>query len=108
MALPDNGLFKRRQELLDLAGSRLEKLLQQSPDPQADMSMVESMLSEANLLGNSPSRHSLRHWVANVIEDNPELWEQSSPWMMEHDHKPQFAKSVHELITSLIPSEGGL
>jgi hypothetical protein len=102
-------IYSRRQRFLNLAGDRLAKLLAKySPERQSKiMDWVESRLEDNSLLTGNPDRSTMRQWLTDVIEDNPNLMEQSVDWAMDRGTRPEKAETVEELILSLIPSEGG-
>ena len=85
------------------------KLLKDSPSPQREMAWAENRLSEANLFsGNQPDRRNPSRWAEQVIALNPDLTDQSLPWLQEKDSHPEQAETFESLILSLIPSESGL
>lgn len=97
----------RKEEFLETAAKRLVHLTQRAENPRATMQEAESLLSEASLLNHRPPRDNVRQWAQSLIVDNPPLQDVVN-WAMSHDLQPNRCESVHELITSLIPSEGGL
>jgi hypothetical protein len=105
MALSEES--QRRQALLDKISSRAEALLKESPDPRQEMEWAENRLFEANLFSGNPPK-SPAPWVQQVIAENWDLQDESIPWVLEKDSRPEKAETFENLILSLIPSEGGL
>ena len=97
----------RREEFLETAAKRLVHLTQRAGNPRATMQEAESLLSEASLLNHRPPRANVHQWAQSLIVDNPQI-QDAAFWAMEHELRPSRCESVHELISSLIPSEGGL
>ena len=98
-----------RKAFLARIADRAVVLLRESDNPQQEMAWAEDRLEEANLWwGSLPDRKSPERWVQAVLEDNWNLLDQSVPWMLERDLRPESALSFHELISNLLPSEGGL
>ena len=93
--------------ILDKIASRAENLLKQSQDPQKEMQWAENRLLEADLLSSTPSRKNPQDWAEQAIAQNPDLTDQSLPWLKERDLHPEKAETFEELILSLIPSESG-
>lgn len=103
----------RRRELLADVAKRLAWLVSREPDEDEQKAMMdeaEHLLHEANMLDFTPRRNDgPRQWARELIEDNPEMIDQdAAQWALEHGLRPSRCQCVHELITSLIPSEGGL
>ena len=98
---------RRKEQFLESVANRLVHLMQRAQSPRASMQEAESLLSEASLLNHSPPWENVRQWAQSLIVDNPPLQDVVN-WAMSHDLQPNRCESVHELITSLIPSEGGL
>ena len=99
----------RRQEFLDSAARKLVHLIRQAPQENKPSlkDEAENLLREAGLLNHEPPRGSLEAWATSLLSDNPKIWDEA-PWAMERNLRPGRCQTVHELITSLIPSEGGL
>ena len=99
----------RRQELLDSAARKLVYLIRQAPAEQKRplREEAEALLQDANLLQHEPPRGQLEAWAQSLIADNPRLFDEST-WALEHNLRPARCETVHELISSLIPTEGGL
>ena len=82
-------------------------LLQTEPDPQNQMKWADSRLSQANLW-QSPSRTlAPEDWTEQAIAQNPDLMDQSIPWLKERDLKPEEAETFESLILQLLPTESG-
>jgi hypothetical protein len=99
---------ERKREFLFKIARRAAKFLKASRDPKAEMSWAERVLSEANLLNFDPQRSSPELWTDQVIAQNPDLMDQSMPYLRERDVRPDKAESFEVLIRSLVPSEGRL
>ena len=99
---------QRKREFLLKISNRAERLLKRSPHPQQEMSWAENVLFQANLLSSDPPRSSLEIWTDQAIARNPDLMDQSVPYLWERDVRRDKAGSFEELIQSLVPSEGGL
>jgi len=100
---------QRKRLLLNKIGSRAEKLLRASPNPSQEMSWAENRLFEANLFqGNPPKPRDPATWAEQVILQNPDLMDQSAPYLLEREVRPDRAKTFESLILQLIPTEGGL
>lgn len=103
-----DGVYQLRHRFLARVAKRLEQLLREDPDRDETMHWVEMTLFEASGDSVEPDRRSLGHWTHNLIEASPWLYAEGAPWAMAHGLRPNQADNVHELIVSLIPSEGGL
>ena len=97
----------RKEEFLETAAKRLVHLTQRAENPRATMQEAENLLSEASLLNHRPPRDNVHQWAQSLIVDNPPM-QDAAEWGISRDLLPNRCESVHELITSLIPSEGGL
>jgi hypothetical protein len=98
----------RKRELLDKVAARAVKLLKALPNQQEWMSWAERVLEEASLLTSDPPRKTPELWTERAIALNPDLLDQSAPYLLERDVRPDKAETFEELIRSLVPSEGGL
>jgi hypothetical protein len=99
---------RESQTILNRIAERAAFLLKESEDPQAEMHWAESRLLEANLLNWIQQGKSPQVWAELVIAQNPDLEDQSVPWLKERGSHPEKAETFENLILSLIPSEGGL
>jgi len=63
---------------------------------------------EANLYNFPPHQNDPREWADRVIAQNPDMEDQSIPWIREHGEHPERAETFENLILTLIPMEGGL
>jgi hypothetical protein len=99
---------ERKREFLLKIARRAAKFLTASNNSTADMSWAERVLSEANLLNFDPKRSSPEIWTDQAIARNSDLMDQSMPYLLERDVRPDRAESFEVLILSLVPSEGGL
>jgi hypothetical protein len=98
-----------REKLLDRVSKRLVHLLRQEENPKQMMLWAEERLFEASLWsGGNPQHKDPSAWVQQVITHNPDIWEQSLPWLEEKDSRPESARTFEGLILSLLPTEGGL
>ena len=99
----------RKRELLDKVARPAAKLLKGEPSAQQTaMSWAERVLEEASLLTSDPPRKTPELWTEQAIALNSDLLDQSAPYLMERDVRPDKAETFEELIRSLVPSEGGL
>ena len=98
----------RGEILLSKTARRALALLSKSDYPQAEMIWADGRLTEAGLLSWSPPTSDPARWTAQAIAQNPDLMDQSIPYLLEKDSQPQEAETFEELILSLIPTEGGL
>lgn len=101
--------MKRDTKRLEVIARRAIFLLSRSPDPETEMVWAERRLREADLLGFvDPDPKDPVGWAEIAIGLNPDLMDQSLPWLEERDSHPEKAPTFENLVLSLIPSEGGL
>ena len=97
------------QAFLDRISSRAFQLLEETPNPQAEMQWAEERLREANLLpAFLPNNLDPKRWTQECLAQNLDLMDQSIPWMREHDSHPEDQETFQGLILNLCPTEGGL
>ena len=97
------------QQWLDRIAAKAAELLKQSPNPQREMTWAERRLEESSLFeGNRPRTDNPSIWTEQVIAQNPDLMDQSIPWLKERASHPEEAETFEQLILQLIPQEGGL
>jgi hypothetical protein len=108
MALTKEGQQKR--DWLNGIAEQAQKLLSQEPNKSQQMEWAVRRLEEADLYEDNspPSNASPRAWAEQVIAQNPDLVDQTLPWLQERDIHPEKAQTFESLILQLIPSEGGL
>lgn len=106
---PQASPTERKTEFLESVAKKLALLLsgQSKPERERLQSEAELMLEEAGMLNHTPPRSPLPEWCASLIVRNPPMLEAAS-WAMSHNLRPGRCETSHELIASLIPSEGGL
>ncbi len=89
---------RQPQTILDKIARRAVFLLKESEDPQAEMNWAENRLLEADLLNWSPRRTPPQAWAEQAIAQNPDLMDQSVPWLKERDSHPEKAETFESLI----------
>lgn len=105
-----NQTQQKREFLFKIAAcaSQLLKAVGDARQQKQEMSWAENQLFQGNLLSYDPSRESPAIWADQAIARNPDLMDQSVPYLLEYDSHPEEESTFEGLISRLIPSEGGL
>ena len=72
------------------------------------MAWANKRLDEESEIGSLPSTQTPSDWTDQAIAQNPDLMDQSIPWLTEKDIHPETMETFGSLILSLFPTEGGL
>ena len=104
---PQASPTERKTEFLESVAKKLVLLLSGQPDRPRLQQEAERMLEDAGLLNHTPPRSPLNEWARSLTSGNPSMLEAAS-WAMSHNLRPGRCETSHELLASLIPSEGGL
>ena len=100
--------YDQKLDRLQKIADRALHLLKEEDNPELAMRWAEDHLREANLYNFPPHTNDPEKWADQVIAQNPDMVDQSLPWIQERDSHPERAETFESLIFNLIPTEGGL